>query len=136
MTSNPHPLALPSAFSPDDLDALTELSLILTKVRAGIQASNGLNASAGPGSSGQPQQLSFKEVPGATDSLKHKLQRAKAQTAALPDMDRTIAEQEEEIQELHVKIEKQKVLLAMLKETGNKFAKDEDAHRGERMDTS
>lgn len=127
MASEPHPLALPAAFSPDTLDALTELSIVLAKVRAGIQSSTGITTGAtpgGPSSSGQT--LSFKDVPGATDGLKHKLQRARTQVRALPDMERTIAEQEEEIEDLERRIRDQRALLQRLRDgAGVKEGKDE-----------
>ena len=117
MASKPHPLALPPAFSPDTLDALTELSIVLAKVRAGIQSSTGLTTGATPGGpTSNGQTLSFKDVPGATDGLKHKLQRAREQVRALPDMERTIEEQVEEMRDLEARIEKQKALLQKLKD--------------------
>ncbi|KAH7322806.1 RNA polymerase II transcription mediator complex subunit 9-domain-containing protein [Stachybotrys elegans] len=125
----PHALALPSTLSPDDLDALSELSIVLTKVRAGIQSSNGITTGATPGGSnnaGAGQQLSFKDVPGATDVLKHKLQHARKQVRALPDMSRSIDEQEAEIKELESRIERQKALLVRLREDGVKFSKDNE----------
>ena len=125
--STPHPLALPPAFSPDTLDALTELSIVLAKVRAGIQSSTGITTGATPGGpSSNGQTLSFKEVPGATDGLKHKLQRARAQVRVLPDMGRTIQEQTEEMRDLEKKIEMQRALLQRLRdEAGTKGGKDE-----------
>lgn len=127
-STGPHPLALPPTFSPDTLDALTELSIVLTNVRAGIQSSTGITTGATPGANGQQQQqLSFKDVPGATDSLKHKLQRARTQVRALPDMNRTIEEQSEEIKELETRIEAQRTLLARLRDGGSKPFKDDAA---------
>ena len=54
----------------------------------------------------------------ATDSLRHKIQKARAEAKALPDMNRSIEEQEEEMTELEEKIEKQKEVLSMLAELG------------------
>lgn len=134
-TPNAHPLALPAAFSPDDLDPLTELAVVLAKVRAHIQASNGIAPGATPGGpSSGGQQLSFKDVPGATDALKHKLQRARAQVAALPDMDRSAADQRVEISELEARIASQTALLERLREGGVRFGK-EDGVSGEKMES-
>lgn len=119
-----HPLALPPTFSPDDLDALSELSIVLAKVRAGIQSSTDI-ATGTAATNGQ--QLSFKDVPGATDGLKHKLQHARAQVRALPDMDRSIDEQELEISELEARIKQQRALLDRLRDAGVSFAKDDGA---------
>lgn len=130
-----HPLALPPTFSPDDLDPLTELSVVLAKVRAHIQASNGLAPGATPGGpSSSGQQLSFKDVPGATDGLKHKLQRARASVAALPDMNRSIEDQNKEIAELEVRIKAQTELLERLREGGVAFGKEE-GEGGDKMET-
>ncbi|GKT99454.1 microtubule-associated protein [Fusarium langsethiae] len=117
--SGSHPLALPPTFSPDTLDALSELSLVLARVRAGIQSSAGITTEPAPGTTGNNAPgptLSFKDVPGATDGLKHKLQRARAQVRGLPDMDRSIAEQNDEIRELETRIEKQRALLQRLRD--------------------
>ncbi|PNY28867.1 Uncharacterized protein TCAP_01218 [Tolypocladium capitatum] len=131
-----HPLALPNTLSPDDLDTLSELSIVLAKVRAGMQSSAGI-AGTTPGGvvpNTHGQQLSFKDVPGATDGLKHKLQHARAQVRALPDMDRSVAEQEHEIREIEARIERQRALLERLREGGVRFGKDEGATRDVKME--
>ncbi|QPG93631.1 hypothetical protein C2857_001234 [Epichloe festucae Fl1] len=138
MAAEQHPLALPPSLSPDDLDALSELSIVLAKVRAGLQSSNGIAAGSGAtpgGASTQGQQLSFKDVPGATDGLKHKLQQARAQVRLLPDMERSIEEQNRELQDLEARIEKQRALLASLRDGGLKFGKEDAAVVGDRMET-
>ena len=134
-----HPLALPKTLSPDDLDTLSELSIVLAKVRAGIQSSAGITGTGTtPGGGVVPnthgQQLSFKDVPGATDGLKHKLQHARAQVRALPDMERSVAEQEREIVEIEARIERQRALLERLREGGVRFGKDEGATRDVKME--
>ncbi|KAF7550191.1 hypothetical protein G7Z17_g5877 [Cylindrodendrum hubeiense] len=137
-STKPHPLALPPTFSPDTLDALTELSLVLAKVRAGIQSSSGITTEPAPGagadSPGGPT-LSFKEVPGATDGLKHKLQRARAQVRALPDMDRTIGEQTEEIRDLEARIQTQRALLQRLRDEAAGREGKEEAAGGDKMES-
>lgn len=93
-------------------------------------------ASAGTGSggsggndagAGNAQQLSFKDVPGATDGIKHKLQHARAQIRALPDMDRSIDDQQREIAELEARIDRQRQLLERLRERGVQFGKENGA---------
>ena len=76
------------------------------------------------GVGGGQQLLSFKDVPGATDSLKHKIQHARAQVRALPDMSRTAEEQAQEIAELEARIKTQRALLERLREDGIRFGKD------------
>ncbi|ATY63102.1 hypothetical protein CCM_01017 [Cordyceps militaris CM01] len=128
-------MALPSTLSPDSLDALSELAIVLAKVRTGIQSSAGLATGATPSTAaataagGQPM-LSFKDVPGATDALKHQLQNARAQVRALPDMDRTVAEQRREMAELETRLVTQRALLERLRDDGLRFGKD-----GDKMDT-
>ncbi|KOS18277.1 hypothetical protein ESCO_002703 [Escovopsis weberi] len=157
-STTPPPLALPPTLSPDDLDALSELSIVLGKVRAGLQSSQGLatgttpsgepvgnstsSGGGGGGSSGSggvgvggggivdgsaQEHLSFKDVPGATDRLKHKLQHARAQVRVLPDMDRTVNEQRAEIRELEARIAQQRALLERLRDGGLRFGKDASA---------
>ncbi|KAB5526373.1 RNA polymerase II transcription mediator complex subunit 9-domain-containing protein [Coniochaeta sp. 2T2.1] len=62
--------------------------------------------------------LSLKEVPAATDPIKHRLQRARQQVKALPDIERGVREQEEEIEELERRIEEQRRVLGVLKGMG------------------
>ncbi|KAG6052291.1 hypothetical protein E4U39_000016 [Claviceps sp. Clav50 group G5] len=138
MTTEQNPLALPPLLSPDDLDAVSELLIVLAKVRAGLQASNGITISSGTTPGGvntQGQQLSFKDVPGATDGLKHKLQQARAQVRCLPDMERSIEEQNREIHDMERRIEKQRVLLANLREDGLRFGKEIAEDTPGEMDT-
>lgn len=132
MSSEPHPHSLPPDLSPDDLDALSELSLVLAKVRAGLSSSSSSTSGHPPptqtqshASTAQQQQLSFKDVPGATDGLKHKLQHARAQVRALPDMGRSVEEQRAEIAQLEARIRQQRALLESLREGGARFGKDD-----------
>ncbi|EFY99742.1 RNA polymerase II transcription mediator complex subunit 9 [Metarhizium robertsii] len=137
MAAERRPLALPPNLSPDDLDALSELSIVLAKVRAGIQSSNGLTTATGVTPGGvhtHGQQLSFKDVPGATDGLKHKVQHARAQVRALPDMDRSVEEQNREIKDLQARIEKQRALLETLREGGVTFGKRDRAASDDKME--
>ncbi|CAI0655877.1 unnamed protein product, partial [Colletotrichum noveboracense] len=78
--------------------------------------------------------LSLKDVPAQTDALKHKLQRARVQMRALPDMERTTAEQEDEIKELEERIKMQREVLDRLREAGVKFGHDEGGG-GDKMET-
>ncbi|KAK3689605.1 RNA polymerase II transcription mediator complex subunit 9-domain-containing protein [Podospora appendiculata] len=90
-------------------------------------------ASGGGGGGGQL--LSVKELPGATDNLKHKLQRARAAVKTLPDVGRTISQQEVEIAELEARRRKQVEMLMGLKEEGLQFGMLEQRSKdeGERM---
>jgi RNA polymerase II transcription mediator complex subunit 9 len=63
--------------------------------------------------------LRVKDIPIATDGIKHKLQKARKEVKGLPDMERTIAEQEEEIRELEEKIRQQREVFRGLADVGS-----------------
>lgn len=86
------------------------------------------SASAAGGGGGGP--ASLREVSAQTDALKHKLQRARVQVKALPDMGRGLEEQEEEMRELEERIRVQRSVLEGLKEKGARFGSE-----GEKMET-
>ncbi len=65
--------------------------------------------------------LGFKGLPAATDNLKHKLQRARVAVRSLPDISRSIKQQEAEIEELEALKTRQMAQLAALKEVGLDF---------------
>jgi hypothetical protein len=124
------PVLSPDAFSP-----LPPLSEILTRLRP-PPPSTTLNPLGSPAAASQPTPsaatplpttalstgpLSLKEIPAATDPIKHRLQRARQQVKALPDIGRTVAEQEREIEELTERIREQKEVLRALREVGIKF---------------
>ncbi|CAI4220034.1 unnamed protein product [Parascedosporium putredinis] len=131
-------MALPPTLSPDSLDALTELTTLLSRLRATIQTSSGPSGIPGstPVAGATPNisaasptggSLSLKDVPTATDHLKHKLQKSRVQVRGLPDMDRTIPELEEEIAELENKIQMQREVLQRLKQRGAQFTTEESS---------
>lgn len=66
--------------------------------------------------------ISLRDLPTATDRIKHKLQHARVQIKTLPDVNRTVAAQEVEIRQLEARIEAQKAMLARLRADGAKFA--------------
>lgn len=173
---------LPEGLSPDAVDILTELTAILTKLRAsqnlppaGISTPalgslgalpggpgatpssaplgatsqsqpSGATPAPGPGVTGTtpipsgavnintPGGLSVKELTAATDNIKHKLQRARAAVKTLPDMHRTVEQQEAEIRELEDRRKKQIAMLARIREEGLQFARtSRDEVEGDRM---
>ncbi|PHH78958.1 hypothetical protein CDD82_2741 [Ophiocordyceps australis] len=138
MAAPPNPHALPESLSPDHLDVLSTLYSVLAKLRAGIQASTDLapGAEAGaaqgtatgatPSASGSnAQHLSFKDIPGATDRLKHNLQNARVQLGSLPDMAKSKAQHQEEIKTVQARIDRQRALLQRLRDDGVGFGKDD-----------
>ncbi|CRK41458.1 hypothetical protein BN1708_001795, partial [Verticillium longisporum] len=139
MASTPHPLALPPTLSPDALDTLTELTTILTRLRAAVHASNpSANAGGITGATPNPlgaspggtNAMTLRELSTQTDALKHKLQRARTQLKSLPDMERDIEEQEDEVRQVEERIRVQREMLERLRERGVQFGKD-----GEKMET-
>jgi small-conductance mechanosensitive channel len=120
----PSALVLPEGLSADSIDTIPVLSAILSRLQS-LSASPAANAASPPAAS--PAQigsgtgpLTIKDIPTATDDLKHKLQRARAQVKELPDIDRSVAEQEEEIRELEERIRRQREVLEQLKDAGIK----------------
>ncbi|KAK3400528.1 RNA polymerase II transcription mediator complex subunit 9-domain-containing protein [Sordaria brevicollis] len=171
---------IPPTLSPDSIDTLTELTLILTQFRsaqAAARAANTTTASnlpttgttsttsglptshGGPGApnphaistpapgavtgttplpttSAATASFTAKDLPQATDSVKHKLQKARQAVLTLPDVGRTIEQQEEEIRMLEERKRKQIAMLARIKEEGLQFARMEGMRQdeeGERM---
>ncbi len=113
---------LPEGLSPDSLDTLPVLSALLQRLQNPQSANTGAST-AGTPPAATPSQLAagtgpitLKDVPAATDEMKHKLQRARAQIKMLPDVQRTIAEQEEEMKHLEAKIKEQREMLKHLRE--------------------
>jgi hypothetical protein len=134
-TSQATTSAPPVDINPSSLDTLP----ILAATFARIQATN--STSLAGGSSPYPtsapsnvipavesttfketfssEPLTTKQIPAATDGLKHRLQRTRAQVAQLPDMERTVEEQEEEMRELEQRIRQQRGVLERLKALGS-----------------
>ncbi|KUI61687.1 hypothetical protein VP1G_08860 [Cytospora mali] len=147
--ANPHPL--PGGLSPDSIDVPSELYTILSRVRytdkSGTATASGDGEPGKPGGANTPaagpsgatpaaggadgaagggnpasKPLSTKDLVAATDPLKHKIQRARAAVHTLPDIERSIPEQEAEIREWENKIARQREVLQQLKEFGIQFS--------------
>ncbi|KAH8595210.1 RNA polymerase II transcription mediator complex subunit 9-domain-containing protein [Bisporella sp. PMI_857] len=113
------PLTNPPSLSPDAIDTLPALAEILSRL-------SNLSPSSLPTDTSTPSQngagtLSTKEVPAATDGLKHKIQKARQQVKELPDIGRSVEDQEEEIRELEERIKKQRECLNGLREVGREI---------------
>lgn len=105
-----HPL--PAGLSPDSIDVVSELATIFERVQYAPAADPSDAAS----------KISLRDLPTATDPLKHKLQNARAALHTLPDITRTIPEQEAEIRLVQARIERQRAALQQLKDFGLRFA--------------
>ena len=88
--------------SPQTFDILPEIYSLLTRLVANNE--NG----------GDPQAIEPKDLPQEIIPIKQKIAKAKAAVAALPDMNRTIAQQEVEIKALERKIAMYKKRIAGL----------------------
>ena len=127
-STTPNLLNLPDGLSPDSIDTLPILSAILSRLQtpAATSTSSTSPPSASPSQLASGGSLAIKDIPAATDELKHKLQKARAQVKELPDIDKTLAEQEEEMRELEEKIRKQREVLEGLKEVGIKAKRERE----------
>ncbi|KAH6721326.1 RNA polymerase II transcription mediator complex subunit 9-domain-containing protein [Leptodontidium sp. 2 PMI_412] len=123
-TSQPTSLMnLPDGLSPDSIDTLPVLSQILARLQTPSNTSTASTAGSPPAAS--PSQLTsgtgpltIKDIPAATDGIKHKLQKARVLVKELPDMERSIAQQDEEMAELEERIRKQRDILGQLRDVG------------------
>lgn len=126
-TSQPSSSLLPpEGLSADAVDTLPVLSAVLSRLQnlssPSATAASPPTPSPSLAASGTGP-LTIKDIPAATDQLKHKLQRARAQVKELPDIDRSIADQEEEIRELEERITKQKAAIESLRQASIAAAK-------------
>ncbi|KAI2466929.1 RNA polymerase II transcription mediator complex subunit 9-domain-containing protein [Annulohypoxylon bovei var. microspora] len=159
-TPTPHPIAMPEGLNPDTLDTLTELAVLLNRLR--MPSSTSGNTPLPSGSTplplaptsvpllqsgahahSQPQtangattttntgELSLKEIPPAADVLKHRFQRARAMVRGLPDVGRCTREQEAEIAALEARLARQRDMLSRLREMGARLAVADE--EGEKM---
>lgn len=113
--ASPH--QLPAGLSPDSIDVVSEAATIFTRVQYATSADAPDIAN----------KIAPRDLPAATDPLKHKLQNARAALHTLPDITRTIPEQEAEIKLVQAKIERQRAALQKLKDFGLKFAAESAA---------
>lgn len=108
---------LPEGLTPSSLDTIPVLSSLTCR----LQNSSSINSSsttASPQLTTGTGLLAFKDIPPATDRLKHQQQKARKEIRQLPDVDRTIEEQEAEIRDLEDKIRQQKNMILELKRMG------------------
>ncbi|CAD6503040.1 BgTH12-02711 [Blumeria graminis f. sp. triticale] len=117
------PMKLPDDLTPHHMDTIPILSSLLS--RLSNPSSTNQSGLAAPSYTSSPSQLcnstgqlSAKDIPPATDELKQQLQKAHLQIKQLPDIDRTISEQEEEIVELEEKISQQREVIKKLRVLG------------------
>ncbi|KAI1139386.1 hypothetical protein F5Y05DRAFT_346233 [Hypoxylon sp. FL0543] len=150
-TSRNQILAMPEGLNPDTLDTLTELAVLLNRLRTPTSTTSGATPAPTPSQpppSQKPSQsqaqtnngattttvtgeLSLKEIPPAADVLKHRFQKARALVRSLPDMDRGVREQEAEIAALEARLARQRDMLTKLREMGARLAAAPEQDEGE-----
>lgn len=114
--ASPH--QLPAGLSPDSIDVVSEAATIFARVQYATTSTDTPDIA---------NKIAPRDLPAATDPLKHKLQNARAALHTLPDITRTIPEQEAEIKLVQAKIERQRAALQKLKDFGLKFAAESAA---------
>ncbi|KAF3059194.1 putative microtubule-associated protein [Daldinia childiae] len=153
---------MPDGLNPDTLDTLTELAVLLNRLRTPSSTATGNTPAPTPSQQpppppshrhAQPQnqsqaqtnngattttntgELALKEIPPAADVLKHRFQRARVLIRGLPDMSRTIPNQETEIAALEARLARQRDMLDKLREMGAQLAAQQDDGDRDRMIT-
>ncbi|KAI1812809.1 RNA polymerase II transcription mediator complex subunit 9-domain-containing protein [Poronia punctata] len=125
-------LPLPNTFNPDQLDVLSELAHLLTRLRTSTTSGTGttpnININTNTNNTKTKNgELSLKDIPPATDALRHRFQRARyVIKTTLPDLERDISEQEAEMAALEARIVRQRDTLAKLREVGARLGIEED----------
>ncbi|KAI0397617.1 RNA polymerase II transcription mediator complex subunit 9-domain-containing protein [Xylariaceae sp. FL0594] len=128
-TTNSITLPLPETLNPDHLDVLSELADLLTRLPIHNNSNSNSNNN-NPNNNSTPSQqqppaaqklaLALKDIPAATDALRHRFHRARQIIkASLPDLDRGVADQEAEIAALEARVARQRDVLVRLREVGS-----------------
>jgi len=122
------------SFSQAMLDTIPVLHGILNRLSTLSPNSNAQDQTS-PAATNSPSTdapLAIKDIPSATDIVKQNLQKARIQASQLPDISRTIEDQEKEIRELEGKIRAQRGVLEGLRDLGNRVARE----KGDKMETT
>ncbi|KAG4028766.1 hypothetical protein MFRU_019g00550 [Monilinia fructicola] len=138
-SQTPPTMILPEGLTANSIDTIPVLCETLSRLQ-NFSPSNpsavsppGATPSSNANSTGP---LNIKDIYTATDGIKHKLQKARASVKGMPDMHRTIEDQEEEIRECEEKIRQQKEVLNLLKNVGLSMKKErEERGSGDKMET-
>lgn len=119
-----HTLSAPPLPPADTFDFLPQLYALLRRLQqpSGIEpppAQDGSANAQGESSlervkSSEEGKLDISNLDTAASSIRLKIQKAKQIVANMPDVERTVEEQEEEIAELEVRVERQRAMLKRL----------------------
>ncbi|KAI9858631.1 MAG: hypothetical protein M1824_004212 [Vezdaea acicularis] len=105
----PLPVPLPP---PDVLDILSPLHTLLSRLLP--PAGNSQHSL----STAAPTELDPQHLATEASSIKIRLQKARQAVNGLPDMDRTLKDQEEEIRELEMQVQEKRETMERLKDAG------------------
>ena len=135
-TPNPNTIPRPEALNPDSIDTLPVLAEILSRLQnlssdTTTGATPSTTPSQGVASTGV---ITTKDLPTATDGLKHKLQKARGQVRELPDIQRSVKDQEEEIERLEERIRRQKEVLGQLRVVGESARRERELQVAGKVD--
>ncbi|TAQ87355.1 hypothetical protein B7494_g4310 [Chlorociboria aeruginascens] len=140
MAGTPQSLAnLPEGLDADAIDTLPVLAALFSQLQP-LSPNTGTSGSPAPAGASpfnpiSPGPLLLKDVPAATDHIKHKLHKARVQVRELPDMQRTVEEQEVEIRELEDKIRAQRRVLEQFRDIGVQARERRNRVVGDAMET-
>ena len=133
--------SLPDSLSPDSIDTIPVLSGLLSRLQPPTSTSSttGDTPAAPADPNPNPNQsksddegpIAIKDFPKKMDSMKRKLQRARMAAKELPNIGRTVNEQEEEIRELEERIRMQREVLEGLRGEGVRVGREREG----RMET-
>jgi hypothetical protein len=116
------PQFVPTSTASLEIDTLPVLYALLSRLQPPASSGAAGSPPAATPSINTPSTLDptaplrAKDVPIATEGIRNKLKKARKEVKEFPDVERTIAEQEEEIKELEEKIRKQRQVLKDLAE--------------------
>ncbi|ESZ96693.1 hypothetical protein SBOR_2952 [Sclerotinia borealis F-4128] len=138
-SQTPSTMILPEGLTADSIDTIPVLCEILSRLQ-NFSPSNS-SATSPPGATpsfnaNSTGPLNIKDIYTATDGIKHKLQKARASVKGLPDMHRSIEDQEEELRECEEKIRQQREVLNLLMKVGLNMKKEREGRgSGDIMET-
>lgn len=114
-TQNPPPLQQPTLPSPETFDILPPLQALLSRL---LLPSPGLLAPLGEPSHDSPTEtndgtghLDIQELSAAVGAIRIRIQKARAAVKGLPDIERSMGEQEGEIRELEERVVRMREML-------------------------
>lgn len=116
---------IPPFPSPNLFSILPEIYLLVSRLEL-LQQNAGATLPTTPGGNSSVSPITQQELPAAIQPIKTQILKAKAAVQSLPDVERTVEEQEVEIKALEAKITGLKKRLALLGSRAGQATKEED----------